>query len=1107
MKREKRKGNKEEKNTMYSKETPMSEKKRLQQGIGFWGALALTVLLLACTGDFPPAEQSGEGGRAAVSVAIMNTGARTVFPGVSLSDAASYKLLGGRGGSPVPGGTETQLAEFSGAGTSVFLEPGAWDFTLNAYDSEDGLILQGKVENKQITLAGPNQITFYLSAVNSGVGAVQITITFPTSAGVTRISVSGDIAAEEFPITAGGTVDGNEQFTYTKAGIEAGDYFVSFRLFSADTLKAVVSELVLVRGNVTSGKTIALVGADLKPVPEPGSDYDVPEGGALIRINTQADLEAIRAHIDDPAYNNGKNAYVLQSDITLSGTWTPIGRVETVDQYGIPTGGIHAFSGNFYGNGHTIRNLILPGGSLNYIGLFGYVENVLIQDLQVELGINVLSVAISGSMNAQSIGIIAGAHKNSIIRNCGVYSPSEIVINGTTSGWNWLRVGGIASHVIENSSSIIENCYVNMDISATFGGPHLQIGGIAGNADIIRNCYYVGNITGSGTYAELRGIAHAFNTIETSYTTGKIDNNANNTGYTNVYGIGAGDSGSIISNSVTLMEQIYATVGVDYARRISEISSATLTNNYAYSGMLVNSATVTSNDPNSQNGLDKTAAQLKQRSTYESGLGWDFDNVWEMGPSSYPFPILKWQKGVVKLPQGFSVIGEEEASLDVSNASEFASALSAIQSSSDNNFNITVTADMNLSPQDISGAAYANKNITLRGNAASRIISLSSQGSLFTVGEDVELILENIVLQGREDNNTCLVNVYEGKLVLNGGGKITGNTNTVGNVGGVGVGGSSGSPGTFTMYGGTISGNATQENINYFGGGVAVGSFGTFTMYGGEISGNTTGTGGGVRVGGSYTATFTMYNGKISGNTSRNGGGVFVDTGGVNTFTMNGGIISGNTSGQGGGIYSYYGTVTMNDGEISGNISEGDGGGVYINSGKLIMQNSALVYGNTAGGNGGGVHISLGSATFTMSGGTVSGNTATGNGGGVYMIPSSTFTMSGGTVSGNTSSESGGGVYVIGPKSGNSGTGSDIIFTKTGGTITGYADDTVSGNMVKDNSGNPVSDRGHAVAVYGVTNYDNTTKLKETTAESDVNLSFEGIAYPPAITFSGEWDN
>ena len=71
--------------------------------------------------------------------------------------------------------------------------------------------------------------------------------------------------------------------------------------------------------------------------------------------------------------------------------------------------------------------------------------------------------------------------------------------------------------------------------------------------------------------------------------------------------------------------------------------------------------------------------------------------------------------------------------------------------------------------------------------------------------------------------------------------------------------------GTFTMNGGTISGNSVS--------GISISNKGSFTMNDGIISGN----------GGSETL----------------GGGVYVENG---TFTMNGGTISGYTASLGGGV-------------------------------------------------------------------------------------------------------------------------------------------------------------------------------------------------------------
>ena len=377
----------------------------------------------------------------------------------------------------------------------------------------------------------------------------------------------------------------------------------------------------------------------------------VPDGGSIIPIKTQADLESIRDQIDDPAFNYGKNAYVMTQDIDLIGTWTPIGYVETVNTNGVPTGGIHPFNGNFYGNGYTIRNLVLPGGSIHFIGLFGFIDEALIQDLQVELGETVISVS---NNSTQNVGIIAGSTTGSVIKNCGAYSQTGIIINGSSG--RAVQFGGISGY--GDGDAIIENCYASMNITVTYGGTHNIISGIAGwSESVIRNCYYAGNIIANGLYADVHGIGSGQPAIiEKSYSTGTITNNATGSGFTTASGIGPIGS---ISYNVTMMEQIDIANYAGFAKRIqchSGSDPVTLSNNYAFAGILLDGATVNSSDPNGQNGLDKTAVQLKQRSTYESGLGWDFNNVWEMGPASYPFPLIKWQKGLVKLPPGFNPI-------------------------------------------------------------------------------------------------------------------------------------------------------------------------------------------------------------------------------------------------------------------------------------------------------------------------------------------------------------------------------------------------------------------------------------------------------------------
>jgi uncharacterized repeat protein (TIGR02543 family) len=213
-------------------------------------------------------------------------------------------------------------------------------------------------------------------------------------------------------------------------------------------------------------------------------------------------------------------------------------------------------------------------------------------------------------------------------------------------------------------------------------------------------------------------------------------------------------------------------------------------------------------------------------------------------------------------------------------------------------YTITLKSDETIAPKTLS---YDGKNIgiTIQGGTLERRVSLSKNGTLFTVGSGVTLTLDsNVTLQGWSSNTASLVSVNSGGwLIMDTGSKIRGNTVSSSGGGGVYV----RSNGTFTMEAGEISGNSA-----IVGGGVSVSS-GTFIMNGGDINGNTSTSteaavgGGGVYVTGS-NGTFTMNDGNIRANLATRGGGVFVASG---AFTMNGGVISTNSVALGGGVYVY----------------------------------------------------------------------------------------------------------------------------------------------------------------------------------------------------------
>jgi len=232
----------------------------------------------------------------------------------------------------------------------------------------------------------------------------------------------------------------------------------------------------------------------------------------------------------------------------------------------------------------------------------------------------------------------------------------------------------------------------------------------------------------------------------------------------------------------------------------------------------------------------------------------------------------------------------------------FAGKLAWLRSNAQSNSNYTLELDTDefISPYTLSYGIMSDITITLIGTGANRTVYLSDNGSMFTVGSGVTLVLDNnITLRGRIANNNSLVVVNAGgTLRMNNGSAVTGNTesSTSNHYGsGVFVDG-----GIFEMNRGTISDNTEISSSSCGGGGVWVRD-GTFTMSGGTISGNT----------GSGSSNYVGGGGVYAG------GGIFTKTGGtiygyssddtVNSNTVRAGSSTGTVqSNRGHAVYAQY---------------------------------------------------------------------------------------------------------------------------------------------------------------------------------------------------------
>ncbi|MDR3122332.1 MAG: InlB B-repeat-containing protein [Treponema sp.] len=225
-------------------------KKKLCAG----AAAFLLPFILAC--QMPgPENGAGPEGKAAVRVVIEGAAggqSRTARPAVALSDVNTWKLSGSKAG-----GSETELGEVSPGGT-VYLETGQWNFTLTGHKGSPAVpILQGALLNQTIS-AGAN-LSFTVSPVTTGAGTVKLTVNLPAGHGIATAKVlqDGAVVATVTPAAGANTV-------VYEATHAAGDYYFSVRLHKGDdACYGAVSDLVQVRGNLTSEKTYDLELADL----------------------------------------------------------------------------------------------------------------------------------------------------------------------------------------------------------------------------------------------------------------------------------------------------------------------------------------------------------------------------------------------------------------------------------------------------------------------------------------------------------------------------------------------------------------------------------------------------------------------------------------------------------------------------------------------------------------------------------------------------------------------------------------------------------------------------------------------------------------------------
>lgn len=226
-------------------------------------------------------------------------------------------------------------------------------------------------------------------------------------------------------------------------------------------------------------------------------------------ISTVNDLLQFAKDVNEGKYDDKYNAVVsLEADLDLEDTsWVPIG--SDFDDDGTLQ---HYFSGKFYGNGHTIRNVDFSKcyGEYPSVGFFSEVYGAEISGLTIQGKVDV--------SNAGYIffGTIAGVAMNSKIFDCVSevsFTDTEQSINGTVA---------MCGYAIKTS---VEYCQNKGDYTVAKDTTQFWMGGIVGLAEesTIRYCVNTGTIKSWTPYAGgIVGQLYQKSKVINCYSSGKL---------------------------------------------------------------------------------------------------------------------------------------------------------------------------------------------------------------------------------------------------------------------------------------------------------------------------------------------------------------------------------------------------------------------------------------------------------------------------------------------------------------------------------------------------------------------------------------------------------
>ncbi len=357
-------------------------------------------------------------------------------------------------------------------------------------------------------------------------------------------------------------------------------------------------------------------------------------------------LIADAIHLDNVRYCLNAH-FRLISDIDLNVApynegkgWKPIG--------GYP----YVFSGQFDGNGKTIRGLYINRPGEDDVGLFGIIwgnsvlKNIRLENVNVtgehyvaglvgstNYDTEIANCYVSGIITARTdAGGIAGENLGSIVNS---HSSCKVVAEryvGSLAGWhtsgeirNCSATGDVTGNdvvggLVGGNDGYIYQSYATGTVTGKTGD---SIGGLSGdNFGVIAECYATGNVEGIESVGGLVG--YNFGEVLRCYALGSVN------GKEMVGGVvGYNESGIVnttfAAGRVSGIENIGGIVGLNEGGAVKKSYYDSQTTGRSFS--------------ENRDGIPKASAEMKKKDTF---YAWDFDTVWDIAESQ-TYPFFRWR--------------------------------------------------------------------------------------------------------------------------------------------------------------------------------------------------------------------------------------------------------------------------------------------------------------------------------------------------------------------------------------------------------------------------------------------------------------------------------